>query len=256
MGDIEKGDTVILLDEEDRKRRVTVEDKTLKVKGIGIANLGKLVGVPFGEKVRLAGKEFVALRPSLIDIIETLERRAQIIVPKDSAFIVLYCGAHPGCRIVEGGSGSGALTVVLAGAVAPNGKVVSYDNRMEHQEVARRNVKRAGLSKVVEWKMGDVTASIEETGVDAVVLDIPNPDAAVDNATKALRPGGHFGAYVPTANQVERTVKALRKAGFKDVRALELILRDMEVSEGGVRPSFDMLGHTGYICLARWTGRP
>lgn len=254
MERIRAGDTVILVDAEGRKYRVTAEDCTYKVKGIGVANLGKLLGVAYGESVTVAAKDYITIRPSIIDLIETLERRAQIVLPKDSAFIILHCGIKPGSRVVEGGSGSGALTLALAGAVAPDGIVVSYDNREEHQTVARRNIERAGLAGIVEWKEGDVTETIGETGVDAVVLDIPEPEKAIPHALKALRPGGHFGAYVPTANQVERVVKALREAGFKHVRAIELIMREMEVSDGGVRPSFDMLGHTGYICLARWTG--
>ena len=36
-----------------------------------------------------------------------------------------------------------------------------------------------------------------------------------------------------------------------DVRALENIQRFLEVHPGGVRPSFDTLGHTGYLVFAR-----
>jgi tRNA (adenine57-N1/adenine58-N1)-methyltransferase len=52
-------------------------------------------------------------------------------------------------------------------------------------------------------------------------------------------------------NQVENTVKKLRSSGFVEVEALENIQRVMEVHPGGVRPSFDVLGHTGYMIFAR-----
>ena len=52
-------------------------------------------------------------------------------------------------------------------------------------------------------------------------------------------------------NQAESTVVALRESGYADVRALENIQRFLEVHPGGVRPSFDTLGHTGYLVFAR-----
>jgi tRNA (adenine57-N1/adenine58-N1)-methyltransferase len=253
--DIKEGDNVILLDDDGRKFRVRAEKGTLKVKGIGVANVGKIVGVSYGDRVTLAGRDFVALRPTVLDSIETMERKAQIIVPKDSGYIILHSGIGPGSRVVEGGSGSGALTLALAWAVAPDGKVYSYDIKEKHQTVASRNVERAGLSALVEWKRGDVSEAIEEKEIDAVILDIPEPWGAVDNAAGVLRSGGHLASYSPTANQVERMVKALRGSGFAAVTASELIHREMVVSEGGIRPSFDMLGHTGYIVVARWLGR-
>jgi len=254
LGNIKEGDHVILLDEEGRKFRVKAERETSKVKGIGVANLGKLLEVSYGDSVVLAGREFMVLRPTIIDSIETMERKAQIIVPKDAAYIVIHTGIGPGSRVVEAGSGSGALTMALAWAVSPDGKVFSYDNREEHQSVAKRNVERGGLSEMVVWRSGDVTEAIEEKDIDALILDIPNPWEVVENGSKALRKGGHFASYSPTANQVERTINALRKIGFVNVTASELIHREMVVSEGGIRPSFDMLGHTGYIVLARWLG--
>jgi tRNA (adenine57-N1/adenine58-N1)-methyltransferase len=36
-----------------------------------------------------------------------------------------------------------------------------------------------------------------------------------------------------------------------EVDALENIQRAIEVHPGGVRPSFEMLGHTGYMVFAR-----
>jgi len=208
----------------------------------------------YGDRVVLAGTEAVALQPTVIDHLETLERKAQIVLPKDAAYIILHCGIHSGSVVVEGGSGSGALTVALAHAVLPDGKVISYDVREEHQAVARRNVEAAKLSDVVQFRIGDVSEEIEERDLDAIVLDIPEPWTAFPNVAAALRVGGHIAAYMPTTNQLERTVNALREAGFAEVEAVELILREMVVGEGGVRPSFDMLGHTGYIVIARWVG--
>jgi tRNA (adenine57-N1/adenine58-N1)-methyltransferase len=251
---IKAGDSVILIDKAGNKYRVEAADRTVKVKGLGVVDLGKLLKMEYGDRVTLAGTEAVALQATVIDHLETLERKAQIVLPKDAAYIILHCGIHSGSVVVEGGSGSGALTVALAHAVWPDGKVISYDVREEHQVVARRNVEAAGLSNVVQFRLGDVSEEIEEREVDAVVLDIPEPWTAFENAMRALHVGAHIASYMPTTNQLERAVNALRELGFAEVEAVEIILREMVVGEGGVRPSFDMLGHTGYICIARWVG--
>jgi tRNA (adenine57-N1/adenine58-N1)-methyltransferase len=44
---------------------------------------------------------------------------------------------------------------------------------------------------------------------------------------------------------------ALERAGFADVRTVELLEREHVVREGSTRPSFEMLGHTGYLTFAR-----
>ncbi|MCG2827175.1 MAG: tRNA (adenine-N1)-methyltransferase, partial [Thermoplasmatales archaeon] len=102
----------------------------------------------------------------------------------------------------------------------------------------------------VEIKLGDVTESIDEKNADAVILDIPNPWDAVKNAYNALKVCGHFCSYSPTMNQVEKTVKTL-KHDFIEIKTFETLQREIVVGEGGVRPSFDMLGHTGYVTFAR-----
>ena len=48
-----------------------------------------------------------------------------------------------------------------------------------------------------------------------------------------------------------KTVNEIKKHNFIEIKTLENIQREMIVSEQGTRPSFDMLGHTGYLTFAR-----
>jgi len=48
----------------------------------------------------------------------------------------------------------------------------------------------------------------------------------------------------------------MRETGFSEVFSFETIQREMIVHDGGVRPSFDMLGHTGYLTFGRMMERP
>ena len=103
----------------------------------------------------------------------------------------------------------------------------------------------------MDIKTGDVTESIAEKDVDAVVLDIPNPWEAVENTLTSLKSGGHVACYSPTMNQVERTVKTMREFAFAHIRTIETLQRDIVVGERGTRPGFDLLGQTGYVTIGR-----
>jgi tRNA (adenine57-N1/adenine58-N1)-methyltransferase len=139
----------------------------------------------------------------------------------------------------------------LATAVAPSGKVISYDVRQDFIDHAFENIAAAGLASLVVPRLRDVTSGIEERYVDAVVLDIANPWDAVPGAWEALKPGGYLCTYSPLISQVEQTVKEIRSRPFIELTVLENIQRELVVSERGTRPSFHMLGHTGYLTFAR-----
>jgi tRNA (adenine57-N1/adenine58-N1)-methyltransferase len=248
---IEENELVVLVDEKGNKIILRAASGAGKVKGLGVYDSGHLIGKAVGDTVTIAQRQFILLKPSIADMISSMERKAQIILPKDGMIIIHHCGIKTGGTVVEGGAGSGALTMLLAHAVAPRGSVISYEIREDFLRIAQRNVRRAGLEDYADLTKGDVTETINEHDVDAVVLDIPNPWDAVDNAFHALKVGGYLGSYSPTMNQVESTVKKMRDMDFSDIRTIETLQRDIVVGERGTRPGFDMLGHTGYVTIGR-----
>ncbi len=237
------------MDKRGRKWLVPLDAGLVHVKGVGKVatdSLGRLIG----RRMSVGEKAYMVLRPSVRDSMETVRRKAQIIVPKDAAAITFNCSLEAGDHVVEGGSGSGALTIALAHAVSPNGKVSSYDVRSDFLEVARRNVEAAGFDGLVEFKEGDICEGISEREVKAVVLDLPDPWRALSAAGEALQPTGHLASYSPTVEQLRETVLALREEGFVEIRTVEVLERRIEVKRG-TRPAFDMLGHTGYMTFGR-----
>ena len=154
-------------------------------------------------------------------------------------------------RQVEGGAGSGALSIVLLHLLRPGGRLVTYELRQDHAELAGSNVQRAGLSEDHEIRLGDVATDLEERDVDAIVLDVPEPWKAIPLGREALKAGGRMVSYSPTVGQVERTHDALKEARMSQVRTFEVLERELVVGSGGTRPAFDMLGHTGYMTVAR-----
>jgi tRNA (adenine57-N1/adenine58-N1)-methyltransferase catalytic subunit len=222
------------------------------VAGEGVLDLTDQVGKAPGAQITWLGEAYSIVRPTIADLIGQLRRNAQIVTPKDAVQLLYMTGVGPGAQVVEAGSGSGGLTVVLAWAVGPQGRVISYDRRADFLDVARQNVSRAGLSDRVEFRERDVgIEGVDARDVDAVLLDLAEPWTVLDSARTALRVGGSVGTYTPTYNQLERTVRALRSCGFEDVRSVELIERSLHVGEGGTRPEFDMLGHTGFLSAGR-----
>lgn len=248
---VEHNDIVVLIDESLRKIFVDTSGKTDKIRGIGVIDPTTLVGKEYGQKLQIGSKQFWLLVPSLQDKMQGLHRLAQIILPRDAAHILMNCSIEPGQRVLEAGIGSGSLTIALATAVSPNGKVISYDIREEFIDHAMKNLKQASLSHIVETKVKDVTEGIDEQDLDATILDIPNPWAAVPHVWTALKVGGYLCAYSPLISQVEQTVRAIEQHPFIECKTFENIQREMVVSKHGTRPSFEMLGHTGYLTFAR-----
>jgi len=243
-------DRVVLLSPSGAKQLVALDRETLTVPSVGVVRADTL-RKSIGRRWGIGERSFLVLLPTLRDLVQTVRREAQIVGAKDAPSIVWNCDLKAGDVVVEAGSGSGALTLSLAHAVGPHGRVVTYDLRPDSIDVARRNVSVAGLDARVEFKDGDARAGIAEIGVDAFVLDIPDPWEAVGTAESALRPCGHFASYSPNMEQVSRTAAALRRRPFVEIRTLEIFEREIEASESGTRPSFAPLGHTGYLTFAR-----
>jgi len=243
-------DTVLIIDEKGRRYLSRLDDCTVEISGLGIIAGSKLKEAVSSGVLEIGKRKLRVRRASLEDVISVIERKAQTLTAKDIAMILHHCDIRSGRFVIEGGAGSGALSIALLSRVAPGGKVVTYEVRKDFAEIAMRNVKLASLIEDWVLKLGDICGPIDEKNADAFIVDIPNPWDSVGTAKSALRIGGHFCAFVPNVNQLEKVVRELTKQKFEDVRSYETLQREMVVHEGGVRPSFEMLGHTGYLAFA------
>ncbi|UCC58210.1 MAG: tRNA (adenine-N1)-methyltransferase [Candidatus Bathyarchaeum sp.] len=218
----------------------------------GYIQLGDLIGKEYGTRITSSmGIEFVALKPNLRDQIFKVKRRTQISYPKDIALIIMFSGIGPGSRVVEAGTGTGALTTALAYYIKPTGRVYTYEVRPEFREMAIKNLERAGVSEYVESKNKDVIEGIDEEEVDAVILDMATPWLVVPHAYSALKGSGVLVSFSPTIDQIVKTVEALKENGFVGIETVETLMRFMQVERGKTRPQTLMTGHTGYITFAR-----
>jgi tRNA (adenine57-N1/adenine58-N1)-methyltransferase len=223
----------------------------------GFIKFDDLIGKEYGSTVLSSlGVEFTALKPLLRDYVMKSVRKTQITYPKDIALIVMFSGIGPGSRVVEAGTGTGALTTALAHYVKPDGKVYSYEIREDFLKTAEKNLKRSGLINFVELKSKDITAGIDESDVDAVILDLATPWLVVSHAYNALKTCGTIVSFSPTIDQVVKTAEALRENGFVDIETIECLMRGMQIERGKTRPQTLMTAHTGYITFARKAIKP
>jgi tRNA (adenine57-N1/adenine58-N1)-methyltransferase len=249
---IQNGDNVLLYLNPRRTYLVRAEKGKSLHTHKGFVPYDSMIGKEYGTKTTSnLGVEFVALRPSLKDFIFKTQRRTQILYPKDIALIIMFSGIGPGSKVVEAGTGAGALTTALAHYVKPTGRVYSYEIREEFIKTALKNLEKASVERLVEIKNKDITQGIAETNIDAVILDLATPWLVVPHAYSALKGSGAIVSFSPTIDQIVKTVEALRESEFVDIETIETFLRGMQVERGKTRPETLMTAHTGYITFAR-----
>ncbi len=243
-------DVFVILDDQGGRHLVGSEADVAEIPRLGVVEVARL-RESLGRKVSIGSRSLLVLPASRRDRMEALARGPQTIGPKDAASLIFAADVSPDDVVVEAGAGSGWLTVALAAAVGPRGRVVAYDRRGDFAALAQENVRRAGMADRVEVRVADIARGIQEHDVDAVVLDLPEPWTVVPLAWDALRVGGSFASFSPTVEQVRSTWEALARHPFVDLRTLEVIERELEVRETGTRPSHAPIGHTGYLTTAR-----
>jgi tRNA (adenine57-N1/adenine58-N1)-methyltransferase len=218
----------------------------------GIVKHDDLIGKTWGSQIfSHTGAPFFLLQPSLADLLNDLPRSTQILYPKDIGFILVQMGVAPGQKVLEAGTGSGSMTTALATAIGETGRVVSYEQKLEFQNLAKKNLERLGLASRVDFKLRDIEQGFDETDADAFFLDVQNPFDYIDQVRAALKPGGFFCTLVPTFNQVEKMLNKLRKTQFAFVEVCELLLRYYKTNPSRLRPADRMVAHTGFLIFAR-----
>lgn len=251
------GDPIVFTDREGRElMAVLTPGRVTDIRGNLIPH-DALVGQPEGLRVRGSrAVEFRVMRATLPQYARSMQRHATIVYPKDTALLIAYGDVFPGARVVEGGYGSGALSLSLLRAIGPaslGGQLTTYELRVEAKNRADKNV-RAYLGEQPHHvvKLGDIYQGIDERDVDRIVLDVPEPWEVIPHAALALRPGGVFAAYVPTTLQLHRLVLALAGSRrFLPAEAIETIERPWFVTPQSCRPEQKIIGHTGFLCFAR-----
>lgn len=218
----------------------------------GVLQHDQVIGQLWGSTVYThLDYAYQLLPPSLEQLVRGVRRATQILYPKDIGYLLMKMNIGPGTRIVEAGTGSGGLTLAMARMVMPNGHIYTYESRIEIMTLAQRNLAELGLDAYVTFYTRNIADGFDESGVDAVFLDVREPWLFLDQAHAALKGGGFFGCLLPTTNQVSVLLRHLPLHNFGYLDVVELLLRPYKTVPDRLRPFDRMVAHTGYLTFAR-----
>ena len=251
-GPLHAGEPVMLIDRKLRRYLIDLADGGEFHSHSGVLPHDDMIGSPEGTTFRSTrGMVFTALRPTITDFILKMPRGAQVIYPKDIGPILILADIFPGARVLESGLGSGALST---GMLRAGAEITGYEIREDFEAKARENVSRfLGPESLEHYqtRIRDVYEGIDETDLDRIVLDLPEPWQVVPHAEKALRPGGILVAYTPSIIQVSQLHQALDESKLGFAETVEVLNRSWHVQGTAVRPDHRMVAHTGFLTHAR-----
>lgn len=246
------GELVLLVDHKKRRYLITLADGDEFQSHAGVLPHRQLVGKPEGIEVATTrGQRFRAFRPTLSDFVLSMPRGAQVIYPKDLGPILLLADIGPGMQVLESGVGSGALSMAMLRAGAD---IVGYELREDFAARAVNNVRSflgADVASRYQVTLRDTYEGIDETGLDRIVLDLPEPWRVVPHAERALRSGGIIVSYSPSIVQVTQLTEALVAGSFTEISTTEVLNRTWHIDGAAVRPDHRMVAHTGFLTRAR-----
>ena len=218
---------------------------------LGIIKADVLDEAQIGDEVKShLDHSFKIIKPNINDFIDIMDRRCSILLQKDIGHVLAHTGLGAGCRVVDAGTGAGAIALNFGNVVGSEGKVYTYEIREDFAQIAQKNIKNFGIENI-EVKNQDIKEGIDEANIDLIFLDLPKPYEIFEEVLEALNLGGWLVVYAPYIEQAEISHRIAKKLGFYNIEITEILERGLEVRAQGIRPKTRMVGHSGYLLFAR-----
>ena len=237
----------MILDERGKKYLLK-EDKEFQ-SDLGIVSAEQIANSEIGDELKShLDHTFKIVKPNVNDFIDLMDRRCSILIQKDIGSVLAHTGLGAGDRVVDAGTGAGAIALNFGNVVGSEGKVYTYEIREDFAEVARKNIENFGITNI-EVKNKDIKEGIDEDNLDLIFLDLPKPFEIFEDVYDSLKVG--LTVYAPYIDQAEVSYRIAKKLGFYNIDIIEILERGLEVRQQGVRPKTRMVGHSGYLLFAR-----
>ncbi len=197
-------------------------------------------------------KKYFFFECTLADFLDKkLERKTQIMYPKEISFLIYKLDITPGNQVGDAGTGSGAMALSLSRAVGREGNIFTYEERSDFVKLIQKNFSRGKIFDNITFYNQNIVNGIHEENLDAFTLDIKEPWLVLDKVYNCLKPGGNLGILVPTYNQISKTIPYLKEHNFFISEIVELFLRQLKQNPDRIRPEDTMVAHTGFLMVAK-----
>ena len=205
------------------------------------------------------GKIFTIYVPSYKEFILLMKRGPQIIYPKDVGSILISGNINSNSKVLEIGTGSGALTLFLASILGTNSKFYSLDISKKNQYRAKKTISRylSNYSsdfindiQFINTDLSDFKIDTVPFKFDTVITDVPEPWVFFEN--NHINSNLYWVSYLPSISQVSKLAEVLQDNSFKDVEIKETMEREWTIRGNISRPKHTMVGHTGFIVSGRY----
>lgn len=171
------------------------------------------------------------------------------VSPSQGKMLQLFAKMVNAVHILEIGTLAGYSTIWMARALPDHGKLISLEADAHHAEVAKVNVKHAGLDKLVEIRIGTAMVELEKLvneklpPFDMIFIDADKPPYAayLDYAIRLSRKGTVIvadnvvrnGAVLDASSKDEKVagVQKVNLAAAADSRITATIIQQVGIKE-------------------------
>jgi len=205
------------------------------------------------------GIEFKLYKPTYKEFVLLMKRGPQIIYPKDSAQILIEANLHSGSNVLEIGTGSGALTLLLFTIISSLGTLTTLDISKNNQRRAQKTISRylTSIKHEKNTNLNYLNCELESFNfdeisnlVDTIITDVPEPWLFFEN--NKIVNTTNWVSYLPSISQISKIKETLIKNEFEDIEVKEVILRDWIIEDKIMRPSNKLVSHTGFIISGKF----
>ena len=204
------------------------------------------------------GIDFQIYSPTYKEFVLLMKRGPQIIYPKDVGQIIVESNIHNASKVLEIGSGSGALTLYMYSLLKNSGKLYSLDSSKINQRRASKTISRflstysqdsVDVTFINEKLINFNLKSLDED-IDTIISDVPEPwEFFINNK---IENNLSWVSYLPSISQIMKINNTLIENKFQDIEVKEVILRDWIVDQKIVRPTNKLVSHTGFLISAKF----
>lgn len=157
-------------------------------------------------------------------------------------------------KILEIGTLGGYSTIWMARALPPTGKLISLEVDAMHAQVARDNIARAGLGRIVDIRIGDAAAAlrklISEGGKPFDMIFIDADKVSYEKYFKLSLKLVHSGSLIIADNVIRRGAVLDPANADENARGISAFLKTLSASRAVSATVLQTVGAKGHDGMA------